>query len=381
MTRILTLLTLCCFILISCTTQPPKQNRIKIAGTVEFPDDRFSIQLFYRDGSEKMVIDSIPLSADNSFEKEIILPHAGVYTIDCMKWEVLNFWGEDEDIFVKFRGQDTAKVKIKNPPFQRIENSGPNNELMNLINYFGYMSYQNMIAMGQELYQASRSDSQEWKDFAADGYQKNSDTHKQYINFLAQTFWDRNSIIALLPQLRDAKIKSELLEKLDQTKADYPPYMRWKEQEAEKVLRNSQLQVGATAPAFSYPSADGKTTFEPADFKGKYLVIDFWASWCGPCRNVIPEIKELYSKYNQKGLEILSVSIDSKEKDWKAALKEEAMPWPGQILAPNAGKEVLNLYQFNAIPHIVLLDKDGKIIGRNLTMSQLESELEKLLAK
>ena len=57
------------------------------------------------------------------------------------------------------------------------------------------------------------------------------------------------------------------------------------------------------------------------------------------------------------------------------------MPWPGQILAPNAGKEVLNLYQFNAIPHIVLLDKDGKIIGRNLTMSQLESELEKLLAK
>lgn len=157
--------------------------------------------------------------------------------------------------------------------------------------------------------------------------------------------------------------------------------MRWKEQEAEKVLRNSQLQVGVTAPAFSYPSADGKTTFEPADFKGKYLVIDFWASWCGPCRNVIPEIKELYSKYNQKGLEILSVSIDSKEKDWKAALKEEAMPWPGQILAPNAGKEVLRLYQFNAIPHIVLLDKDGKIIGRNLTMSQLESELEKLLAK
>lgn len=378
MTKLLKFIILCSLIMTSCTPHPTQQNKIRVKGSVEFPDSRFSIQLFYRDGSEKIVFDSIPLNPDNTFDKEITLPHAGVYTLDCMKWEVLDFWGEDEDILVQFRGQDTAKVKIKNPPFQRIENSGPNNELMNLINFFGYMSYQNMIAMGQELYQASKSDSKEWQEFAGAGYGKSSDTHNKYIDFLAQSFSDRNSIIALLPQIRDAKVKSDLIDLLNKTKADYPPYIRWKEQEAEKALRASQLQIGSLAPAFSYPTLDGKSNLGPADYKGKYLLMDFWASWCGPCRKVIPELKEIYSKYNTKGLELLSISIDSKEKDWQAAVSEEAMTWPGQILAPNAGKEILNLYQFNGIPHLVLLDKEGKVLGRNLTINQVKAELEKL---
>lgn len=380
MKKILPLIFSVAFLLSSCTTESPKSTGLKILveGSVEFPEPKFPLQIIYRDGSETIIVDSIPLNPDNSFSKKITLPHAGQYTIDCMKWEMLNFWGENEDILVKFRGQDTAKIKIKNPPFQRIENSGPNNELMNLINFFGYMGYQDMIAAGQEMYQSSQSDSEAWKNYAANGFDKSSSKQGNYINFLAENFADRNSIIALIPQVRDPKVKEALIAKLDQTKADYPPYQEWKSQELEKEQRLNAVKIGIIAPDFSCPSLDGKSNLGPKDFRGKILVMDFWASWCGPCRKVIPDLKEIYAQYKDQGLEILSVSIDSKEQDWKKAIEEEQMTWTNQVLSPNSGKEVLNLYQFNGIPHIVLLDREGKILGKGLTIDQLKEELTKV---
>ena len=106
--------------------------------------------------------------------------------------------------------------------------------------------------------------------------------------------------------------------------------------------------------------------------------MDFWASWCGPCRGEIPHLKEAYEKYADKGVAFFSVSIDKSDAAWKKALAEENMPWE-QVCAPQAGKDVMKQYQFSGIPYILVLDKEGRIVGTNLRGKALMDKLEELV--
>lgn len=113
--------------------------------------------------------------------------------------------------------------------------------------------------------------------------------------------------------------------------------------------------------------------------KSEYVLIDFWASWCGPCRREIPYMKEAYAKYTAKGFEILSVSVDQDEADWKEALAEEGMAWPQLIDAQDADDCPAYLYGISTIPSNFLVDKDGKIVARDLRGAGLEEKLAELL--
>ncbi len=279
---------------------------------------------------------------------------------------------------MNFRGQDTAKVKIKNPPYEHIENAGKNNELINWLNYFDYMSYQMMIATGKDVYNAGKSSCDEWKEYMKDGYRRNNEMSRQFIDYLARHYTERNSVIAILPSIKDATLKNKIITYFEQNKPNYPPYIRFKKQEAERLAQMKKLSEGSRAPNFKYQTPDNKEKIGPDNFRGKYLLLDFWASWCGPCRKTIPQLKKIYAKYQEMGFEILSVSIDRKDSDWKQALKQENMPWK-QICAPDSGKDIMSEYQFNGIPHLVLLDKDGKIIKRGFNSEELEKMLPSIL--
>ena len=113
------------------------------------------------------------------------------------------------------------------------------------------------------------------------------------------------------------------------------------------------------------------------EFRGKYLVVDFWASWCGPCRSEIPHMKDLYEVYKGKDIEFLSVSIDKSKNAWKKAMRQEDMAWP-QLQAPGSGKDIMKEYQFSGIPYIILLDKEGKIVAKQLRSESLKKQLESI---
>lgn len=132
---------------------------------------------------------------------------------------------------------------------------------------------------------------------------------------------------------------------------------------AEKLKYFSQSKVGSVAPKFTLKDINGKTV-SLDDFKGKYVLIDFWASWCGPCREELPYVKELYKQYHQQGFEIISITKDEKSDLWEKAIeKEKIESWTHFSLLENQSN-IDKEYFVNGIPHKLLIDKNGMIIGK-----------------
>ncbi len=352
---------------------------ITIKGKVQFPFNQFKMEIYQRDGFDKVVVDSFTLATDGTYDYKMKVEKPGEYTLDCQKWQSVNFWAEDENLEINFRGYDTARVKIKNPPYVHIY-GGPKNEVLNLFNYTSYRNYQQMIAIGKEIYAASKSDCQAWKDYGGGLYGQLNDDMMERVRYIVRYYSEQNSILAVLPMLRseqDAGLVAQTLATLEKKNPNYAPLLAYKKNTAEAKAQKERLAEGKQAPMFTYSTPDGKK-LGPQDFKGKYLLVDFWASWCGPCRKAMPHLKEVYEKYKSKGVEILSVSIDKDEKAWRKAMDEEKMPWP-QVHAPEAGKQTMKDYQFSGIPYIILLDKNGNIVAKQLHGEEIDKALDKLL--
>lgn len=143
---------------------------------------------------------------------------------------------------------------------------------------------------------------------------------------------------------------------------------------AIKYAPKSQ-QTSTVAPQFSYPEKVSGENIGPASFKGSYLLIDFWASWCPPCNAAVPQLKALYEKYEDKDFEILGVSIDKDKEKWARSVDQKRLPWKN-VWTDDAGAKVASLYDFSTIPHFVLLDKEGKIIAEGFSIRELDSLLK-----
>ena len=379
MRKILRLLLLVCIVV--TTNSVFAQKTITIKGKVKFPYNRFNMEIIERQGFDKTIIDSCKVKDDGTYEFKMKVDKPGVYTLDCQKWQSVQFWAEDEDLEINFRGEDTARIKIKNPPYVYIK-GGPKNEVMNLMNWNGYRGYQLMIGISQGVYRIPGIDDQTKQEVSGKFYDMLGDESRARIRFLAEHYADRNSVLAVLPALRgeeNEELVQQVLARLESKNPNYAPLLKYKAEMAEAKAQKERLAEGKIAPEFSFPTPDGKKMLGPQDFKGKILVLDFWASWCGPCRAEIPHLKEAYKEYSNKGVAFFSVSIDKDNAAWRKAMKEENMPW-AQVQAPKAGKDVMKQYQFSGIPYILVLDEEGKIVAKNLRGKALTDKLEELLS-
>lgn len=131
---------------------------------------------------------------------------------------------------------------------------------------------------------------------------------------------------------------------------------------AKHIHQSKLLLQNKAFPDFNYVSSDNKK-FQLNQLKGKKgTLVVFWASWCGPCRAEIPELKAFYQSYKAKGISLISISTDQNIGDWKKALEKEKMPWPNLANLPGNAKEINAKYNIKAIPAMFLLDKDNKIV-------------------
>lgn len=192
-----------------------------------------------------------------------------------------------------------------------------------------------------------------------------------------------NSVAALylyyqiLPMLKAGQI-NDVLGRFSTQLADNRYY---REMKAQAELLGT-LSAGVKAPDFEVFTPEGGKK-KLSSFRGKHVILDFWASWCAPCRKETMYIKQLYQKYHDKGLEIFSVSLDDKKQPWLKAIKDDGMPWSHgcQLLRGGKNTPVAKLYGIDGIPAIWVIGPDGTILADGLREQALVDFCTKLFEK
>lgn len=146
----------------------------------------------------------------------------------------------------------------------------------------------------------------------------------------------------------------------------------------KRIKAAKRTAVGQPALDFSQAAADGKP-ISLASLRGKYVLVDFWASWCGPCRAENPNVVRAYSKYKGKGFEILGVSLDDKKDKWLAAIQADNLSWIHVSDLKGWKNAAAELYSIRAIPQNLLIDPQGVIIAKNLRGEALETKLGEVI--
>lgn len=146
----------------------------------------------------------------------------------------------------------------------------------------------------------------------------------------------------------------------------------------ERIALLKKLAPGSFAPEFELTTPDGKK-LALKDLRGHIVLIDFWASWCGPCMDEMPNVKALYEKYHDRGLEIVGVSMDNNKAKWEGAIERTGLVWHHVSSLKGMNRcPVAKLYQVVAIPKLYIVGKDGKIIAKDLRGEDLREKIDEL---
>ncbi|MDR0205846.1 MAG: TlpA family protein disulfide reductase [Bacteroidales bacterium] len=213
-------------------------------------------------------------------------------------------------------------------------------------------------------------------------YQKffDSEREKRTNIIVDYMFLNKNDLAVLLfldnfPRDHYQKLHNEVVKSLFEK---YPNHILVKERNLIETSTPKSTDIGSIAPDLAFENPDGKI-LKLSDLRGKVVLLDFWAAWCRPCRQENPNVVKTYQKYQEKGFDVYSVSLDNDKAKWVKAIQDDGLVWPNHVSDLGYWQsKAANIYGVNSIPTTFLLDKEGRIIGKNLRGAALENALKEI---
>jgi peroxiredoxin len=356
---------------IACKNEPGWD--VIVRGKVGFPQQgEITLQEIKQDGSGVVV--PIELADNYTYEKKIRLIEPGYYRLSFYGKQLVTFILDKSDVEVNVDGNDQSGFfEVKGSPdqdlimkVQTVMNDVQNSpELAKLEQEFSVASANQNLVRITEL-------QNEYMKIIAGGHDqvaailKDEPPSLGLINILQQ-----NNLID-----RD-KYYDLYISTAEKFKKDWPDYQISKEFVAT-VDKMKVTAIGQISPEIEMPNPDGQM-IKLSSLRGKYVLVDFWAKWCGPCRRENPNVVKAYNKYKDKGFEVFGVSLDRTKADWVQAIEEDGLTWTQVSDLKYFDSQAANDYNITAIPFSILLDPEGKIIAKNLRGSALEKKLEEVL--
>ena len=317
--------------------------------------------------------DTITLKSNATFAKKVTLSEPGYYRINFYDRQRLNVILDKSDLEVNVDGSNPQG-------FFEVKGS-PDMELIQQV----------QAALGQ--FNNSPAVVKLNEEFTAAAQQKNdaqmAALQNQYQNLMnkehdkiAQLLEQHSPSLAVINLLQSNTIDKDryfntYVAVAENLKKEWPDYSQAKAF-VSMVDKMKRTAIGQPAPEISLPDPNGEIV-KLSSLKGKYVLLDFWAKWCGPCRQENPNVVRVYNKYKDKGFTVFGVSLDRRKEDWVQAIREDGLTWTHVSDLKFWQSEAAKTYNITAIPFSLLLDPNGVIIDKNLRGPALEKKLEEIL--